>query len=153
MRRLASFLVRLAVAGCGSEAERPATVDSTIEQALNGSGPEPRCSKVLSARFLREVYASAAACQKEEAERTDTELHDGLHALFDGYMFDQLKQTASEPGLNDAGAASCVKMQCLRRGLRSVSDRTIDEHFKRDQSAAPPPATLKLAAILESCAA
>ncbi len=80
MRRLTIFLLVLAVAGCGGKDKPPATVASTVEQALNGSGPEPRCSTVLSERFLREVYGSAAACEKVEAERTDTELHDGRAA-------------------------------------------------------------------------
>jgi hypothetical protein len=265
--RLTILLAALIVAGCGSEAPKPATVSSAVDLALTGSGPEPRCSKLLSERFVREVYGSAAACQKQEAERTDTELHDGrasapqvtgdgatvrvalptgasgtmslrregglwkldryeddlLHALFDSYLLDQLKLTASEPGLNAAGAARCLKdrvrvmgaarfrrfayavignrdeagvvledliadcladpstgrggrsylrprlerellasakeagygskeMKCVRRGLRSISDRSVYEHFKRDQSAAPPPATVKMAAMLESCA-
>jgi hypothetical protein len=144
--------VLLAVAGCGGETQKPASLDGTVEQALNGKGPEPRCSTVLSARFVRETYGSAAACKTVEAKRTDTELHDGraaapqvtgdsatvqvtlptdasgvmrlrreagawkvdryeddlLHALFDGYLLEQVKLTASKPGLNESGAASCV---------------------------------------------
>ncbi len=44
-----------------------------------------------------------------ELWKVDRYEDDLLHALYDRYLFDQLKLTASEPGLNEAGAASCVE--------------------------------------------
>ena len=66
-------------------------------------------------------------------------------------MFNQLKLTASEPGLNHAGAAGCVedRIKTIDAARFRGSWGTC---FKLDRSSAPPTATQKLAAILETCA-
>jgi hypothetical protein len=80
--RLTLVVALLFAAGCGSEAlarspAAPSTVSGAVEQAMHGNGLKPRCTRLLSANFVREVCGSDARCEAAGGEKSGAQLPEG----------------------------------------------------------------------------
>ena len=135
---------------------------------MHGNGLKPRCTRLLSANFVREVYGSDARCKAAGGEKSGAQLPEsratGIQVSGDRararitLAVGRIRRAPAPARGRPVEARSLPRgqgydtqaIECVRRGIRALSDHDVLEHATRDKSA-PPPATERIAAMIAAC--